>query len=101
MRTPSPSAIAVVPLAVPPSIKLISAAVAVTPSIIFNSAAVAVTNVPPSLSPFEVSCEATSKSIAPSEIVTSLSSLILIAGVVPTVLPKPMTKSSAESSSPI
>ena len=43
---PSPLATAVVPLAVPPSIKLISAAVAVTPSKIFNSAAVAVTAVP-------------------------------------------------------
>jgi len=40
ISTPSPSAIAVVPLAVPPSIKFISAAVAVTPSKMFNSAAV-------------------------------------------------------------
>ena len=43
IKTPSPSAIAVVPLAVPPSIRFISAAVAVTPSSMFNSAAVLVT----------------------------------------------------------
>ena len=83
-----------------PSIKLISEAVAPTPSIMFNSAAVAVTSVPPNLSPFDVSCDAMSKSIAPSDMVTSLSELIEIAGVVPTVDPNPITKSSAESSSP-
>ena len=43
ISTPSPSATAVVPLAVPPSIRFISAAVVVTPSKIFNSAAVLVT----------------------------------------------------------
>ena len=42
-KKPSPFATAVVPLEVPPSIKLISAVVAVTPSIMFNSEAVAVT----------------------------------------------------------
>ena len=43
INIPSPDATAVVPLEVPPSIRLISAAVAVTPSKIFNSAAVEVT----------------------------------------------------------
>ena len=43
----------------------------VYPSIKFNSVAVAVTNVPPSNNPFVPSCEATSKSYAPSAIVTS------------------------------
>ena len=43
INIPSPDATAVVPLEVPPSIRLISAAVAVTPSKIFNSAAVDVT----------------------------------------------------------
>ena len=86
--TTKPSASATVmelPTDVPPSSKL-------------SSAAVVVTKVPPSFNPLVPSCEATSKSIAPSEIVTSLSSLIDMAGVVPTVLPKPITKSSAESS---
>ena len=78
-----------------------SAAVAPTPSRILSSAAVDVTKVPPNFNPLDVSCEAISKSIAPSDIVTSLSSLMEIAGVVPTALPKPITKSSAESSSPI
>ena len=97
---PSPEATAVVPLEVPPSIRLISVAVEVTPSMMFNSAAVAVPSVPPSFNPLDVSCEATSKSIAPSEIVTSLSSLMDIEGVVPTAEPSPMTRSSAESSRP-
>ena len=66
----------------------------------FNSAAVAVTKVPPSFNPFDVSWEATSKSIAPSDIVTSLSSLMDIAGVVPTAEPNPIIRSSVPSSSP-
>jgi hypothetical protein len=41
------------------------------PSSILSSAAVDVTSVPPSFNPFVVSWEAISKSIAPSEIVTS------------------------------
>ena len=40
IKIPSPLATAVVPLEVPPSIKLISAAVDVTPSSIFNSSGV-------------------------------------------------------------
>ena len=84
---PSPEATAVVPLEVPPSIKL-------------TSAAVAVTRVPPSFNPFVPSCEATSKSIAPSEMVTSRSSLMDIAGVVPSAEPNPITRSSAVSSRP-
>ena len=63
-----------------------------------SSVAVEVTKVPPNFNPLDVSCEAILKSIAPSDIVTSLSELIEIAGVVPTVLPNPITKSSAESS---
>ena len=43
INIPSPLATAVVPLAVPPSIKLISAAVVVTPSSMLSSAVVAVT----------------------------------------------------------
>ena len=45
-------------------------------------------------------CEAISKSIAPSEMVTSRSSLIVIAGVVPTAEPSPIIKSSVPSSKP-
>jgi len=71
-----------------------------TPSSRLSSVAEDVTNAPPSFSPFVPSCEATSKSIAPSDIVTSLSELMDIAGVVPTVEPSPMTRSSAESSRP-
>ena len=60
------------------------------PSSILSSAAVDVTSVPPSFNPFVVSWEAISKSIAPSEMVTSLSSLIDIEGVVPTAEPSPI-----------
>ena len=57
---------------VTPSNLLISAVVAVTPSIILSSAAEAVTNVEPNLSPlFPLSCDDITKSLEPSEIVTS------------------------------
>ena len=73
----------------------------VTPSIILSSAAVAETKVPPNFNPLDVSCEAILKSIEPSAIVTFWFSSMDIAGFVPTVLPCPIIKSSAESSSPI
>ena len=56
-------------VAVNPSNLFNSSLSAVTPSKIFNSAAVDVTSVPANFKPFDPSCEATSKSYAPSETV--------------------------------